>query len=151
VREGYHPAAVSWPAPDHVQGAHRPTHVPTNPPIRSTGSRSPSQLTPVTQDEHLPFDPETGELDEAVWARWLQWDPVFMAERYAESLKSLRLLYVECGSRDQYNLHHGARILRNRLTRLGIRHEYQEFDDDHTAVNYRYVESFHRLCTALQA
>jgi hypothetical protein len=99
----------------------------------------------------LPFDPETGELDEAVWARWLQWDPVFMAERYAESLKSLRLLYVECGSRDQYNLHHGARILRNRLTRLGIRHEYQEFDDDHTAVNYRYVESFHRLCTALQA
>ena len=55
------------------------------------------------------------------------------------------------GSRDQYNLHHGARILRGRLARLGIRHEYQEFDDDHTAVNYRYVESLRRLCTVLQA
>lgn len=99
----------------------------------------------------LPFDPETGEIDEAVWARWLEWDPVHMAERYAEHLRTLRLLYVECGSRDQYNLHHGARILRGRLQRLGIRHEYQEFDDDHTAVNYRYVESLHRLCVALQA
>jgi hypothetical protein len=99
----------------------------------------------------LPFDPETGEIDEAVWARWLTWDPVFMAERYAESLRTLRLIYIECGSRDQYNLHHGARILRGRLARLGIRYEYQEFDDDHTAVNYRYVESLRRLCTVLQA
>jgi S-formylglutathione hydrolase FrmB len=99
----------------------------------------------------LPFDPETGEIEEAVWARWLTWDPVFMAERYAESLRTLRLIYIECGSRDQYNLHHGARILRGRLARLGIRHEYQEFDDDHTAVNYRYVESLRRLCTVLQA
>jgi enterochelin esterase family protein len=98
----------------------------------------------------LPFDSETGELDEAVWARWLEWDPVVMAERHAEALRSLRLLYVECGSRDQYNLHHGARVLRRRLERLGIRHEYQEFDDDHTAVNYRYVESLRRLSAALQ-
>ena len=99
----------------------------------------------------LPFDPETGEIDEAVWARWLAWDPVVMAERHAESLRTMRLIYIECGSRDQYNLHHGARILRGRLQRLGIRHEYQEFDDDHTAVNYRYVESLRRLCVALQA
>jgi S-formylglutathione hydrolase FrmB len=99
----------------------------------------------------LPFDPETGEIEEAVWARWLEWDPVLMAERYAESLRTMRLIYIECGSRDQYNLHHGARILRGRLERLGIRHEYQEFDDDHTAVNYRYVESLRRLCTVLQA
>jgi enterochelin esterase family protein len=99
----------------------------------------------------LPFDPETGEIDEAVWARWLEWDPVVMAERHAESLRALRLLYIECGSRDQYKLHHGARILRRRLERLGIPHEYQEFDDDHTAVNYRYVESLRRLCTVLHA
>jgi enterochelin esterase family protein len=99
----------------------------------------------------LPVDPETGELDAAVWARWLEWDPVFMAERYAESLRTMRLIYIECGRRDQYQLHHGARILHGRLERLGIRHEYQEFDDDHTAVNYRYVESLRRLCSVLQA
>ena len=99
----------------------------------------------------LPLDLETGELDEAVWARWLPWDPVVMAEHRADALRAMRLVYVECGSRDQYNLHHGARVLHRRLERLGVRHEYQEFDDDHTAVNYRYVESFRRLCAALRA
>ncbi len=98
----------------------------------------------------LPFDPETGEVDQAVWARWLQWDPVHLVERHADDLRTMRLIYVECGSRDQYNLHHGARILRGRLERHDIRHEYAEFDDDHTAVNYRYVESLRRLCHALQ-
>jgi enterochelin esterase family protein len=98
----------------------------------------------------LPVDLETGELDQAVWARWLSWDPVVMAVERADALRAMRLVYVECGSRDQYNLHHGARVLHRRLERLGVRHEYQEFDDDHTAVNYRYVESFRRLCAALQ-
>ncbi len=97
----------------------------------------------------LPFDPDTGEMDEAVWARWLAWDPVRMAARHAEALRSLRLLYFECGSRDQYNLHLGARLFHRRIEALGIRHEYQEFDDDHTGINYRYVESLRRLCEVL--
>lgn len=97
----------------------------------------------------LPFDARTGALDDAVWQRWLAWDPVVMAERYAENLKKLRLIYFECGSRDQFYLHLGARQLHERLGRLGITHEYQEFDDNHTAVNYRYVESLRRLCEAL--
>ena len=97
----------------------------------------------------LPFDPHTGEVDEAVWARWLAWDPVHMAARYVENLAKLRLIYIECGSRDQFNLHFGARQLHHRLEALGIRHEYQEFDDDHTSVNYRYVQSLRRLCEAL--
>ena len=110
---------------------------------------SPNPESPAGFD--LPFDPETGEVLDAVWTRWLEWDPVVMVERHAENLRAMRLIYVECGSRDQYNLHHGARILRRRMERLGIRHEYQEFDDDHTAVNYRYVESLRRLCNVLKA
>ncbi|MBI3997784.1 MAG: esterase [Armatimonadetes bacterium] len=97
----------------------------------------------------LPFDPYTGELDEATWARWLAWDPVHMAARHADALRALRLIYFECGSRDQYNLHLGARQLHRRLEALGIRHEYQEFDDDHSSINYRYVESLRRLCETL--
>jgi enterochelin esterase family protein len=97
----------------------------------------------------LPFDIHTGEIDDAVWRRWLAWDPVFMAERYAGNLKTLRLVYFECGSRDQFQLHFGARLLHRRLETLAIAHEYQEFDDDHSGVNYRYVESLRRLCMAL--
>ena len=97
----------------------------------------------------LPCDPHTGEIDEAVWARWLEWDPVHMAARYVDNLRRLRLIYVECGTKDQFNLHFGARLLRRRLEALGVRGEFVEFDDDHTAVNYRYVESLRRLCEAL--
>jgi enterochelin esterase family protein len=99
----------------------------------------------------LPFDVDTGEIDEAVWARWLEWDPVRMVARHADALRQMRLVYVECGSRDQFNLHLGARQLHRRLEALGVRHEYAEFDDDHTAINYRYVESLRRLCAALAA
>ncbi|MGQ0570180.1 MAG: alpha/beta hydrolase [Armatimonadota bacterium] len=108
---------------------------------------SPNPASPHGFD--LPIDLDTGRIDEAVWARWQQWDPVFMADRYVENLKAMRLVYFECGSRDQYNSHHGARMLHRRLEQLGIRHEYQEFDDDHSSTNYRYVESFRRLCAAL--
>lgn len=96
-----------------------------------------------------PCDSYTGEIDEAVWARWLEWDPIHMAARYADNLRRLRLIYVECGTKDQFNLHFGARLLHGRLEALGVRGEFVEFDDDHTAVNYRYVESLRRLCEAL--
>ncbi len=109
-------------------------------------SPNPSRL-PYRFD--LPFDPQTGEIVEAVWARWLAWDPLRMAPGYVGALRRLRLLYIECGSRDQYHLHLGARQLHRRLEALGIRHEHAEFDDDHTSINYRYVESLRRLCEAL--
>jgi hypothetical protein len=97
----------------------------------------------------LPFDPDTGEIVEAVWAKWLAWDPLRMAPGHADALRRLRILYIECGSRDQYHLHLGARQLHRRLEALGIRHEHAEFDDDHMSINYRYVESLRRLCEAL--
>ncbi|MGH2404470.1 MAG: alpha/beta hydrolase [bacterium] len=97
----------------------------------------------------LPIDLDTGEIDEAVWKRWQAWDPVRMLEPCADALRAMRLIYFECGSRDQFNGQFGARMLHHRMEQLRVPHEYQEFDDDHTSVNYRYVESLRRLCTAL--
>lgn len=97
----------------------------------------------------LPLDVTTGEMRDAVWARWLEWDPVMMAERHAGALRQLRLLYIECGTRDEWNLHYGARILHRRLEALGIAHEHAEFDDDHGNIQYRYIESLRRLAGAL--
>jgi len=45
----------------------------------------------------LPFDPRTGVLREQVWQRWLDWDPVRMAPRYADALRSLRAVWLGCG------------------------------------------------------
>src|SRR5207248_2618342 len=35
----------------------------------------------------LPFDTETGQLREDVWARWLAWDPVRMVDGHADALR----------------------------------------------------------------
>jgi enterochelin esterase family protein len=97
----------------------------------------------------LPFDPATGELDAAVWARWLAWDPVHLVAQYADALRRLRLLEFECGARDEYQLQYGARILARRLDALGVRYRYEEFDDSHTRTNYRYPAALARLARAL--
>ena len=45
----------------------------------------------------LPFDPETGEIDEAVWARWLDVGPGPDGGALRGEPPHLRLIYVECG------------------------------------------------------
>ena len=54
-----------------------------------------------------------------------------------ENLRRLRGVYVDCGFRDQYFLHYGARILHDRLREAGIAHRYEEFDDNHSGIDYR--------------
>ena len=97
----------------------------------------------------LPVDLQTCALIPEVWARWLEWDPVRLLDRYGESLRGLRLLYMDCGFRDQFHLHFGARQMAQRLTERGIAFEYEEFDDDHMSVQYRYDVSLPKLAAAL--
>lgn len=97
----------------------------------------------------LPFDIETCERQAETWARWLAWDPIELVERYTDALRGLRLLFLDCGSRDEYHLHFGARRLARRLTALGIPHTYEEHDDGHRSIQYRYDVSLPRLAAAL--
>jgi enterochelin esterase family protein len=99
----------------------------------------------------LPFDVDTGERDEAVWARWLAHDPVRMIEQPAHqaALAGLKLLHVECGTRDEFFLDWGARIFAARLAALGIAHRHDEFDDGHMGVAYRWDVSLPLLFNAL--
>lgn len=110
---------------------------------------SPNPQAPLGAD--LPFDLHTCEIREDVWARWLAWDPVHMVERHADALRSLKLLFLDCGTRDEHALHYGARQLVKRLTALGIPHEHQEFDDGHRDTDYRYDVSLPKLARALAA
>jgi enterochelin esterase family protein len=107
------------------------------------------RATPFPVD--FPFDLETGELKPEVWVRWLELDPVRMVDLYADNLKNLRLLFIDCGSRDEFNLHFGARILVKKLKALGIAHEHEEFDDGHMNIQYRYEVSLPKIVGALQA
>ena len=97
----------------------------------------------------LPFHLDTGELIEARWQRWLEHDPVRMVARHARDLRRLRGIYIDCGWRDQYHIHYGTRQLSRRLAAAGIAHRYEEFDDDHSDVDYRMDVSLPYLYRAL--
>ena len=68
----------------------------------------------------LPFDPATGELIPEVWQRWLGWDPVRMAPRYADALRSLRAIYIDAGKKDEFYLDLGAEAFRRALAEIGV-------------------------------
>jgi hypothetical protein len=98
----------------------------------------------------MPVNLETGEMIAARWKRWKANDPVAMVARHVRALKSLRAIYVDCGWRDQYHLHFGARMLSLALSRKGIRHVYEEFDDTHSSIDYRMDVSLPILYRALR-
>ncbi len=93
----------------------------------------------------LPFDEKSGEWKPEVWQRWKQHDPIELIIRYREALESLRVLYLDCGTKDEFNLQFGARTLCERLARTGIAYQYEEFDDGHMNIPYRYDVSLARF------
>ena len=97
----------------------------------------------------LPVDPETCEVIPERWANWLRWDPLTLVESHAEGLKKLKLLFIDCGDVDQYNLVYGARPLHRALERHGVPHIYEEFPDDHSSIDYRMDVSLPLLSAAL--
>lgn len=97
----------------------------------------------------FPFDLKTGDWRPEVWARWRAWDPVNLVDRYARNLRRLRLVYVDCGTKDEFNLIWGARALHDKLLRARVKHVYQEFDDGHLNIPYRYDVSLPRMWRAL--
>lgn len=89
----------------------------------------------------MPFDLETGELRQDVWARWLEHDPFRLVEKNVENLKSLELLYLDAGTRDEFALDVGARILSKKLSDHGVGHIHEEFEDGHFSISHRYDRS----------
>ncbi|MBI2754803.1 MAG: enterochelin esterase [Betaproteobacteria bacterium] len=98
----------------------------------------------------LPFNLETGEVLPERWQRWRANDPVNLVTKYRDNLRSLRGIYIDCGSRDQFHIHYGARILSKRLREARIAHTYREFDDDHSDIDYRMDVSLPFLYRALK-
>ncbi|MGB8626714.1 MAG: alpha/beta hydrolase-fold protein [Candidatus Cybelea sp.] len=100
-------------------------------------------------DFDLPFERGTGELRDEVFARWLAFDPAERVAKCYDQLARLRLRYLDCGRRDEYNLDIGARVVAERLRALGLEVRHEEFDDDHRNVGYRYQISLPALAAVL--
>jgi hypothetical protein len=98
----------------------------------------------------LPFNLESGEMIEKRWQRWREQDPINLVDKYKANLRTLRGIYIDCGWRDQYHIHFGTRTLSKRLALAGIKHTYEEFDDNHSDVDYRMDVSLPFLYKALK-
>ncbi len=87
----------------------------------------------------LPYDTATGELIPEVWARWLARDPVRMVAERAEAMRSMRAIYIDSGTRDEWYLDLGAEAFRRALAAVGVTDVFFElFDATHGQIEYRY-------------
>jgi S-formylglutathione hydrolase FrmB len=102
----------------------------------------------------LPFDARTGEVRPEAWQRWLDWDPVRMVDvdAYAEAMRSMRAIWIDAGTRDEWFLDLGAEAFRAGLTRAGVpdtKVHFELFDAGHGMIEYRYPLSLAWLATRL--
>jgi hypothetical protein len=87
----------------------------------------------------LPFDTATGMLLPDVWERWLAFDPVRMVRSHADALRSLRAIYVDAGTSDEWFLDLGADAFVRELRAIGVSDvQYELFDATHMNIGYRY-------------
>ncbi|HEY4120494.1 MAG TPA: alpha/beta hydrolase [Byssovorax sp.] len=112
-----------------------------------------AHYSPNAASPHLgvdfPFDLETGAFKPEVWERWRAWDPVNMIDTHLDALKKLALVYIDCGTRDEFTLQWGARAMAKKLVDGGVRVHHEEFDDGHMSISYRYDASLPMLVKAI--
>jgi len=102
----------------------------------------------------LPFNPVTGVMRPEIWQRWLDWDPVRMAPRYAEALRGLSGIWIDAGTRDDFYLDIGASAFRTALLDAGVAEDvirFELFDATHGGIDYRYPLSLAWLCERIAA
>ncbi len=89
----------------------------------------------------LPFELPTGRLRPEVWARWLAEDPVRFVPAALDAYRRLSTVFLDCGTRDEFQLRWGARMVAEALRAGGVEVIHQEFEDGHMGINYRYDAS----------
>jgi hypothetical protein len=97
----------------------------------------------------LPFERETARLRPHVWARWLAEDPVRFVPASLERYRTLETVFVDCGTRDEYHLRWGARMVVESLRAGGIAALHEEFEDGHSGTSYRYETSVRAIAPRL--
>jgi S-formylglutathione hydrolase FrmB len=97
----------------------------------------------------LPFAIDTGRLLDEVWAQWLAWDPVRLAPRHADALRSMRHIHLDAGRADEYHLDLGATAFAQEVERAGATCTLELFEGKHGGLTYRYPAAIRDLVAAL--
>ena len=106
---------------------------------------SPKKTNGTAVDINLPFDMETGELNEKVWIEWKNKDPIKMINNLKNNLKNMDLLFFDCGINDEFNLFIGTKVFSEKCRRFGIKHEYIQYNGGHFNTSFRYAVSLSKI------
>jgi S-formylglutathione hydrolase FrmB len=97
----------------------------------------------------LPFEPETAAIRPAAWARWLAEDPVRFVVAEPAPFVSLKTVFIDCGTRDEFGLRWGTRMLARSLAGAGAQVTHEEYEDGHMGTSYRFDRSLRLLLPRL--
>ena len=101
-------------------------------------------------DFHFPLDPKTGEKIPAIWNEVLAKDPLHFLKDRHENLNKLHGIYLDVGTKDNFNLQYGSRQLSALLKSLNVGHDYVEFEGTHFDIGERRPEVWKWLVHFLQ-
>jgi S-formylglutathione hydrolase FrmB len=100
----------------------------------------------------LPFEVSSGRMIPEVWERWLAKDPVRMVPNHADALRSLRGIFIDAGTRDEYFLDLGAVAFRDALADIGVTDvHFEMFNGGHMGIEYRYPIALRYLAERMAA
>jgi S-formylglutathione hydrolase FrmB len=107
--------------------------------LAMAGAYSPRASEPLGVE--LPFELETAAIRPAVWQRWLAEDPVRFVATDPSHFVALETVFVDCGTRDEFGLRWGARMLATTLAAAGAPLTHEEYEDGHMGTAYRFDRS----------
>lgn len=111
--------------------------------VAMAAAYSPSPSAPAGWE--LPFELSTARIKPDVWEKWLSHDPVRFIPGNVASYQKLKGLFLDCGTRDEFHLQWGARMVCEEFRKYGVAVVYEEFEDGHMGINYRYDRSLMAL------
>jgi S-formylglutathione hydrolase FrmB len=85
----------------------------------------------------FPIDCYTGKLNEKVWKKCLEKDPLYFLPKRLGNTKKLAGIFLEVGNKDQFHLHLGARQIHQLWKKNKIHNLYNEFDGGHFDLSSR--------------
>ena len=93
----------------------------------------------------LPFELATGRLVDDVWAQWLEWDPVRMAPRHADALRSMQADLSRRRQARRVVPRPRREAFAAELDKLGVEHTLELFEGKHGGMTYRYPGAIREL------
>jgi enterochelin esterase-like enzyme len=84
---------------------------------------------PANPPEYFDLPVKDGEVQPLAAARWMANSPLVMVSQYVPNLKQYRAIFMDVGDKD--GLSSMNVDLHEELTRLGVPHEFEQYDGDH--------------------